>query len=870
MQAPFLRVWAAWTGVLLWLIHPDAVKAQSCPNPIVCENLLPGDAGWDISGSGDTSIQGFATNISINAGGTVLFKVKTDATSYRLDIYRLGYYGGSGARKVITVNPSAPLPQIQPPCLTDSQTKLVDCGSWAVSASWEVPSTAISGIYIALLVRPDTGGASHIVFVVRNDASKSDILFKTSDETWHAYNPYGGNSLEGGDGTRDLSERAFQVSYNRPFYTRGFDRSAWLFGAEYAMVRWLEANGYDVSYFSGVDAASSGYLILNHKIFLSVGQDEYVSGPERVNLEAARDAGVNLAFFSGSEAFWKTKWDNSIDGTNTAFRTLTGYKETLNGGAPNSTDPLTWTGSWRDPRFSPPSDGAHPENSLTGTLFMVNAPDTSLSIEASAADGRMRFWRDTSIADLPDGQMAVLPAGTLGSKWAADIDNGFRPAGLLPLSTATFTLTSGLLLDYGATYGAGTATHRMSLYRASSGALVFSTGTARWSWGLDAQHDDEGFAPDVRMQQATINLLADMDVQPATIQDSLKLAVKSADTTPPTSAITSPPTVQYGIKTTITGTAADSGGGVVGVVEFSVDGGRTWRPAVGRENWAFDWTPLSLSGSTTLMVRAADDSANLQPTPTIATFEVSGGSTIWSNSADPNTPLSDETKPVEVGMKFRSDVTGYVTAVRFYKGPKNTGTHIGNLWTNDGTRLASATFTNETDSGWQQAFFPSPVRIAANTTYVISYYAPNGGYATRQSFFNTGLDTPPLHALADGGDGPNGVYLYATGGGFPKESFKASNYWVDLVFRASSGLPPSVLLSWTASNSPEIIGYNVYRAMASGGAYQKLNTSQVPETSYVDNDIVPGQNYYYVTTAIDSAQNESGYSNEAVALVPPP
>ena len=275
--------------------------------------------------------QGFATNISINAGETVLFKVNTDATSYRLDIYRLGYYG----RRVPVRWPRSSFGAsrgIQPPCLTDSQTKLVDCGSWAVSASWEVPSTAISGIYIALLVRPDTGGASHIVFVVRNDASKSDILFKTSDETWHAYNPYGGNSLEGGDGTRDLSERAFQVSYNRPFYTRGFERSAWLFGAEYAMVRWLEANGYDVSYFSGVDAASSGHLILNHKIFLSVGQDEYVSGPERVNLEAARDAGVNLAFFSGSEAFWKTKWDNSIDGTNTAFRTLTGYKETLNGG----------------------------------------------------------------------------------------------------------------------------------------------------------------------------------------------------------------------------------------------------------------------------------------------------------------------------------------------------------------------------------------------------------------------------------------------------------------------------------------------------------------------------------------------------------
>jgi hypothetical protein len=866
MQAPFFRVLAAWASVLLWLNHPEL--AQSCPNPIACENLLSGDTGWDISGSGDTSIQGFSTSISVNAGETVFFKVNTDAAAYRLDIYRLGYYGGSGARKVGTVNPSALLPQIQPPCLTDSQTKLVDCGNWDISASWEIPSTAVSGIYIARLVRADTEGASHIVFVVRNDASRSDILFKTSDETWQAYNHYGGSSLQGGDGTWDLSERAFQVSYNRPFYTRAFEKSAWFFAAEYPMVRWLEANGYDVSYFTAVDAASSGHLILNHKVLLTAGQDEYMSGPQRANLEAAREAGVSLALFSGSEAFWKTKWDKSIDSANTPFRTLVCYKETLNGGTPNPVDPLTWTGTWRDPRFSPPSDGAHPENSLTGTLFMVNSPDTDLSIGATAADGRMRFWKNTSIAELPDGQMAIFPAGTLGSKWNIDIDNGFRPAGLVPLSTAPYTLTSGLLLDYGATFGSGVAMHRMSLYRAPSGSLVFSAGTARWPWGLDAQHDGEGFAPDVRMQQATVNLLADMDVQPATLRDGLLLAVKSADTALPTSAVTSAPTVQYGAKATITGTATDIGGGVVGAVEVSTDDGQTWHPAAGRENWTYDWTPLSPRASTIVMTRASDDSANVQSPPTAIPFEITGGSTTWSTSAEPDATLSEDSKPVELGMKFRSDVAGYVTAIRFYKGPKNTGTHIGNLWASDGTRLTSVTFTNETASGWQQAFFPSPVRIAANVTYVISYYAPNGGYATRLDFFKTGLDSPPLHALADGADGPNGVYIYATGGGFPTETFKASNYSVDVVFRVSQAR--RVVLNWMGSTSPDILGYNIYRATTQGGAYEKLNSSPALETSYVDNDVAPGQTYFYVTTAVDQMKHESGFSNAAVARVPPP
>ena len=92
--------------------------------------------------------------------------------------------------------PTASLPQSQPACRNDTApTGLIDCGNWAVSASWAVPSTAVSGLYIAHLVRNDTGGSSLIPFVVRNDASHSDILFQTSDETWQAYNTYGGNSL---------------------------------------------------------------------------------------------------------------------------------------------------------------------------------------------------------------------------------------------------------------------------------------------------------------------------------------------------------------------------------------------------------------------------------------------------------------------------------------------------------------------------------------------------------------------------------------------------------------------------------------------------------------------------------------------------
>src|SRR5262249_44390703 len=156
---------------------------------IVAENNLPGNPSseWDISGAGDLSIQGFATDISVNKGQTVFFKIKTDAAAYTIDIYRLGYYSGAGARKVDTGTITAALPQTQPDPITDVSTGLVDCGNWSESAHWDVPSTAVSGIYIAKLKRTDNGGASHIIFIVRDDASHSDLFFQASDATWQAY-----------------------------------------------------------------------------------------------------------------------------------------------------------------------------------------------------------------------------------------------------------------------------------------------------------------------------------------------------------------------------------------------------------------------------------------------------------------------------------------------------------------------------------------------------------------------------------------------------------------------------------------------------------------------------------------------------------
>ena len=143
-----------------------AAAAGPCGPPvtsvIACENTQPGDppSDWQVSGAGDSTIQGFATSMSVNAGETEYFKISTPAKSYHIDILRLGYYQGNGARKVVSgMLPTATLPQTQPACMNDTApTGLIDCGNWAVSASWTVPSTAVSGLYIAHLVRNDTGG----------------------------------------------------------------------------------------------------------------------------------------------------------------------------------------------------------------------------------------------------------------------------------------------------------------------------------------------------------------------------------------------------------------------------------------------------------------------------------------------------------------------------------------------------------------------------------------------------------------------------------------------------------------------------------------------------------------------------------------
>jgi len=187
-------------------------------------------------------------------------------------------------------------------------------------------------------------------------------------------------------------------------------------------------------------------------------------------------------------------------------------------------------------------------------------------------------------------------------------------------------------------------------------------------------------------------------------------------------------------------------------------------------------------------------------------------SSVWTLTSVPQDSIHADASSVELGVKFKSDVNGFVTGIRFYKGGNaNNGTHIGNLWTSDGNLIATAIFSSETASGWQQARFSTPVAISANTVYVASYYAPNGHYAADTGYFaENGTDNAPLHMLRDGENGGNGVYSYGPSA-FPVKTWRSSNYWVDVTFSKSLALP-------SGSNAPATsTGINIDQVVSRDG-----------------------------------------------------
>jgi hypothetical protein len=772
----------------------------------------------------DPDLVGFATDFSVARGSTVQFKIRSDAT-FQVDIFRIGHYDGNGARLVHSIG-SIGGPTNQIPCVSNTQTGLIDCGNWSVTASWSIPSTAVSGVYLARLTRlsPADGRANHIIFVVRNDGSTSPLVFQTSDTTWQAYNFWGGNSTYAGCNVTDQpSGRAVKVSYNRPFAmtpwphavpcptgltvenawfrdgtesingtaSPGLNAPRWhlgehgLFGAEYSMIRFLEANGFDVTYISGIDADRNGALLLQHQAFMSVGHDEYWSWQQRRNVERARDAGVHLAFLSGNEVHVKIRWEDN-------YRTLVTYKGLEPSGE--------WTGLWEGQATSTGRQYSFPENALTGHLKWILDPEGRGISTPTASQQQHRFWRLIDWTGAP----ATLGYGVVGYEWDGTPRNSDTPAGLLELSETVWA-------DAPSAYGI--SVHHTTLYRHPSGALVFGAGTIRWAWGLEPPPPyiasdgavcpggprcvPQATAADQRLRQATVNLLIDMSAVPMTPMSGLLTSSPGTDATGPSITVTTPSTVTFGTVVNLAGLASDNSG-VVARVEASTDSGRTWLPALAAAqpsvSWATPWT-VDVLGPLTLWVRAIDDSGNISlATHTITASMRLCPCSLWDGPATgyaiapSSQPPVPPNGPYELGLRFRSMLDGFISGVRFYKEAlAGLGTHVGRLWTSSGQLLGTATFVNESSSGWQSTAFASPVAVTAGTTHVVSYSAPNG-YINTLGSFGTDLNNAPLVAPATTVAQPTAAYATPQGLFPSQQAFPSSNYWVDVLFSAKASM----------------------------------------------------------------------------------
>nr|MBA3869018.1 hypothetical protein [Anaerolineae bacterium] len=396
-------------------------------NAVVAENCLPGTDGWQLDNSLD--IQIYASEDSVNVGDKLDFFVDAKVPNYSLDIYRIGYYGGLGARLIQSV-PDLTSSQ-QPDCVRMDDSGLRTCSNWQVSYSLTVPLDWVSGIYIAQVKDSTSGVNNETVFVIRQDERKSDMLYQMSVTTFQAYNNYGGKSVYSeNSATCDTvaeAPRAVKVSLNRPYGASFWDPN-YFFHTEFPMVRWLEQQGYDVSYSTNMDTYRSGKpgahnALLDHKVFLSVGHDEYWSQEMHDAVVAARDAGVHIGFFGANTSFWRIRFEADPI-TNEPDSVMVTYKSTESGNPDPSGQP---TGTWRDP------NGANtPENALIGEMYVGYNLSLYFPLRLSATDMSDPLFRHTGLQNMPPNTYLNVGAENqlLGWEWDTFVDNGLSPPNL--------------------------------------------------------------------------------------------------------------------------------------------------------------------------------------------------------------------------------------------------------------------------------------------------------------------------------------------------------------------------------------------------------------------------------------------------------
>lgn len=593
-------------------------------NPIVAENLRNPSSHTSDYRVADIStvVDGYARRTSVNLGEPIDLAISgpnrwlgaTEAEwgeTVEIELYRLGYYDGKGASLVWkTPKPASTWQRFdangepknefeggqEPPIHPeDPHTGLFGRANNRTTVTIPGDACPTSGVYLAKLKgkffdypggAPPVArsGESHIVFIVRDDSRKRDLLALLPTNTWQAYNYWGGRSTytynsryqnAGSIVPATGTERAAKVSFDRPFNNWIGDYN-WVLRTEFPAIYWMEKQGFDVAYTDDVALTfdpgqalpdkSKGVVILGH--------GEYWTKQQRDALDAARDAGTNIYNFGANTAYWRVRYEDADGKPATKAedaRVLVCYKTIEGGGTLQPTiaseaDPVEPTTTWRDPGKGPGitpgttaatptryTGNSRPESELLGVQYIGDDDSRSRGLTVPADNGKGEFsghraWRRTSVAAKKSS--TTLGTDLVGWEWDG-IPSGAAQWGKLPTTKPGTTLQrlsesdpradqpSGAetvyLQDAGRTYGGrnsaaqpptgGTPFSHATTYRAPSGALVFSSGTIHWSWGLGPHHlhsNTDSYALPARddslpeIQQATTNLLVDGGIKPAT------------------------------------------------------------------------------------------------------------------------------------------------------------------------------------------------------------------------------------------------------------------------------------------------------------------------------------------------------------------
>lgn len=504
------------------------VGAGMAAAPVPAENQRPGDPGWHYTEAPRgtlaqqyagtlRSIDGYTSDDSLVPGEQLQLHVSAAAgVSYRVEVYRLGWYGGAGARRLATTASRAGVTQPAPPAPNANGT--VRAG-WPVTDTITVGANWVSGYYIAQLVitaGPDSGTARWVPFVVRPTASaRPRILVQVPNNNWQAYNGWGGKSLYNEKSVD--SAQANRVSFDRPYWGAEWD----LFDHELQTVRFLEREGYDVGYVTDRDVDANPELLLRASLVLVNGHDEYWTSRQRDALEAARDAGVNLAFIGANIGYWQVRYEDG-------GRTLVGYKY-------SAPDPIA-DPALRTMRFR---DVGRPECRLLGVQYDESwLPDDQVVRSYAVAPGATAHPWFSGTGFTPGETVS----DTIGYEW--DL---ITPGCAHPPLTRLFSFVD--TIDTPPAKNADAV-----MYTAASGARVFSTGSLFFARGLDGWR---GYTwsvlrqPNPKLQAFMRNVLDDLTSVPP--PEPLNLTPSAAFTATPVNPV-------VGERVTLTDASRDTDG----------------------------------------------------------------------------------------------------------------------------------------------------------------------------------------------------------------------------------------------------------------------------------------------------------------------